>query len=229
MTNLLIATPIRAAQLEGAAVSYGYHRAMCALRNAMPVETIGPECAYATDAVRGRNRMAAIALQEYHDWTHILWWDDDEWPSDVSIVPLMIGTGAQLIGAPYTNKSQPLRWVHQLLDPCPKDDGCQLLVRSLGFGFTVATRECMQKMYDAARKYTDWPVRRKVANMFLPTYDDIGGGPDTEDQALLSEDFSFCKRWRDMGGVVTLYTGPGVVYHAGPHAYSCLEMPGGTK
>jgi hypothetical protein len=204
MTNLLIATPIRAAQLEGAAVSYGYHRAMCALRHAMPVETIGPECAYATDAVRGRNRMAAIALQEYHDWTHILWWDDDEWPSDVSIVPLMIGTGAQLIGAPYTNKSQPLRWVHQLLD-------------------------CMQKMYDVARKYTDWPVRRKVANMFLPSYDDIGGGPDTEDYALLSEDFSFCKRWREMGGKVTLYTGPGVVYHAGPHAYSCLEMPGGTK
>lgn len=40
------------------------------------------------------------------------------------------------------------------------------------------------------------------------------------DRVLHSEDYSFCNRWRDMGGKIHLYLGPGSpVHHHGSHVY----------
>jgi hypothetical protein len=49
-----------------------------------------------------------------------------------------------------------------------------------------------------------------------------------EDQALLSEDYSFCLRWRRLGGRVYVYARGGIIHHAGVHDWTAREMPGGV-
>jgi hypothetical protein len=67
-----------------------------------------------------------------------------------------------------------------------------------------------------------------VPNIFGQLYDRVTDSPDPEDEVLLSEDYSFCKRWRDLGGKVLLYTRAGVVRHAGYYAWSARDFPGAS-
>jgi hypothetical protein len=81
-------------------------------------------------------------------------------------------------------------------------------------------------MSDAARKYTDIPNPHRVANIFGQLYERLTPGNDQEEECLLSEDYSFCKRWRDMGGKIQLFTRAGIIFHAGSHAWSAREKEG---
>lgn len=182
------------------------------------------------DPIRARNRLAAMVLQEpsLAQVTHVLWLDDDQWADDPGIVQRMLDTGEHLIGAPYTGKQHPVQPVPVLLDS-RTPQGELLEVRGLGFGFTLTSRACLEKMTATARIYTDHPDARKVGNLFGQLYDQVVIGSDSSDaDMLLSEDLSFCKRWRDLGGRVVMYTGPGVVLHAGPHAFSIMDMQNHT-
>ena len=116
--------------------------------------------------------------------------------------------------------------------PDQEQIGDLLPVRGCGFGFTMTSRACLDKMWVACRKYRDPRrdgTRPKVADMFGQVYEFLQGDPsDLEDMTLMSEDFSFCKRWRDLGGTVQLYVKGGVLMHAGGHCWSAREMPGGV-
>ena len=46
---------------------------------------------------------------------YVIWLDDDNWCDDVVIIPEMLALGIDVVSAPYTNKRQPQRWVHQHL------------------------------------------------------------------------------------------------------------------
>lgn len=225
--TLLIATPVRASEMMSASVSVGYSESVRALARELPIDTIDAALMFSTDIVRARNRAAAIALREWPKMSHVLWWDDDQWPEDRTIVSEMLATGADVIGAPYTNKKLPLKWVHQELSG-QEPSGGLLEVRYLGFGFTMTSRACLERMMLAARIYTDHPHERRVGNMFGQLYESPEGSTDPADDGLLSEDYSFCKRWREMGGRVMLYCRAGLLMHAGAHAWSAAEMPGGV-
>lgn len=223
--KLVIATPVGGAELWSAQVSVGYAESVRALSKEMPIEAVVD---FSDDVVRSRNRVSAIVLRDFPASTHVLWWDSDEWPEDRRIVGEMIATGEHVIGAPYTNKKQPMRWVHQPSPGATVDaNGC-IDARAVGFGFTITTTECLRRMTAAARIYTDWPNRQRVANLFGQLYEaPVPGGPE-EDDMLLSEDFSFCRRWRDLLGRVAIYTRAGIIRHVGQHAWSAHEMPGGV-
>lgn len=228
--RLLIATPVRGSELNATLVTTGYSESVRMLARMMPVGTLPATLTFGADNIRARNRVVAKVLRDAPAVTHVLWWDDDQWPEDLNIVQAMLDTGEDVVGAPYTNKKQPLHWVHQLLGDGRELDARRLLeVRAVGFGFTITTRACLERMWACSRKYTDLPNPHKCANMFGQLFDRLlpGPGTDPEEETLLSEDFSFCKRWRDLGGKIWVYGGPGnLIDHAGMHAWNAREMAG---
>lgn len=220
---LVVATPVDAGEIWSARVSLGYSENLRMLSHEIE---IGSVVAYARDVVRARNHAVFRILREFPAMTHTLWWDEDNWPEERRIVTEMIDSGYNVIGAPYTSKKQPLRWIHQHLDPVPPIVNGSLEVRSVGLGFTMMTRWCLEHMVAKHRRYREWPSEDRVANIFGHLYEGPEGCAE-EDEALRSEDFSFCKRWRALGGRVMLKTDAGIVYHAGPHGWSAREMRGG--
>jgi hypothetical protein len=226
---LLIATPVRGAAPLSGDVKFGYAESRARLAQMMPVSFMPTSVGFSCDIVRARNRIAAYVLRELPDVDRVFWWDDDVWPEDLRLVQRMIDTGEDLIGLPYTNKKTPIRWVHQFLNERPQVRDNLLEVRGVGFGLTLTSRRCLEKLSASARQYTDHPNPHKIANLFGQLYDPpIEGSAESEDDMLLSEDFSFCKRWRALGGKVLIYAGAGnMTTHAGPYGFSARDMPGG--
>jgi hypothetical protein len=216
--TLLIATPVRGAELGAATVALGYAEQRAALMSIMPAQG---RIVFSLDVVRARNRAAAQVLTEpgLAGVTHVLWWDDDEWPADVRIVRNMMDFDLPLVGAAYTRKRRPTRWVHQeWADGSVPDERGLLDVRSVGMGFTLTSRACLEAMAKDAEWYWDAPTPRECPNLFGQLYDDMDGR-----RVLLSEDFSFCKRWRENhGGKVYAYDVE--MFHAGSHAWSVADM-----
>ena len=230
--RLVLATPVRAAELLAASVSLGYAEMVARLHRTIPCEVLDGSITFAADIVRGRNRIAAKVLRELPDVTHVLWVDDDNWCDDVAVIPEMLALGVDVVSAPYTNKRTPLRWIHQHLTPPALMQGDLLEVSGVGFGFTLTSVEALRRLSADARKYTDHPNPHRVANLFGHLYhhpaQDRGELVPDGEQALLSEDFSFCLRWRRTGGKVYIYARGGVIHHAGAHDFTAREMPGGV-
>jgi len=88
-------------------------------------------------------------------------------------------------------------------------------ISAMGLGCALISRACLQKMTaNAYRRGQAFDDRPHGASDTADLFGFLPGKPDeTGDyrgfSPLLSEDFSFCKRWRDMGGKVQLYVGPG--------------------
>ena len=173
------------------------------------------------------------------DVDNVLWWDDDLWPSHPTpLVRAMLDTGLDLVSAPYTTKTSPARWAHNPLrgeDDIPIENGC-IRVRSVGFGFVITSRKCLETISAASFLSTD-PVhraythvaatdaRRKVGNLFGHVLEQIDDDP--EEEMLVAEDRAFCKRWRDLGGTVNVYAGPfNMTSHGGAFAFDARMLPG---
>jgi hypothetical protein len=221
--TLLIATPVRGAELGAATVALGYAEQRAALMGVVPSHA---RLAFSLDVVRARNRVVSMLLREpdLAGVTHVLWWDDDQWPEDVRIVPEMMALDLPIVAAPYTNKRQPMRWIHQAWgDGRVTDERGLLEVRGVGMGFTLTSRACLETMAKDAEWYWDAPTPRECPNLFGQVYDEFDGR-----RVLLSEDFSFCKRWREQhAGKVYVYGNAGLMYHSGAHAWNAAEM--GTR
>jgi hypothetical protein len=221
--TLIIASPVDGADVWSADVKLGWAENIRALSHEMQVESV---VAYAQDVVRARNRLVDFILRERPSMTHVLWWDTDQWPENRGIVQNMIETGEDFVAAPYTNKRAPVRWIHQLLDPCPLAARELQEVRNAGFGFTMTSRKCLETMTRAARCYTDHPHKHVIANLFGQVYEPAHKGGDDSEDMLLSEDFSFCSRWRALGGKVMLLTKGGAIVHSGSYGFTAREIPG---
>jgi hypothetical protein len=233
MSKLLVATPFRGAGYWASDVKLGYAESLRLLSTQL--DYFPPTVQFSEDVVNARNRIAAAVLREHPDVTHVLWWDDDCWPGDVGIVRKMIESGLDVVACSYTNKSHPVRWVHEVDALALRAwDGASEYVpaRSVGFGFTITSRDCLEQMAaytrrigGDSREYWDYTPRGKflTPNLFGKLYERMPDG----DESLRGEDYSFCRRWRDMGGKIWLYNGPGnLVTHAGPYGFSAADMPG---
>ena len=224
MSILCIATPIDGASLRASKVSLGFADQRQALSHVMPTAVIYE---FAKDVVRARNRAVARALQENATWTHMLWWDEDMWPEDVGIVQHMINRDVDVVGAPYTNKMRPLRFTHEPLRPEGAFGNGVQEVRKVGLGFTLVKRSCLEALTATTRKYRDWPHELKCANMFGQLYEapyEREEYTPEDEEALLSEDYSFCARWRRAGGKIHILTGHHRIFHAGYHGFSEDEI-----
>ena len=226
--RIAVATPVRGTRLM-APVTVGYSESLRKLSRRMQVDEIAAAITFGADVVRARNRIAALVLREFPKITHVLWWDDDEWPEDVDIVGRMIATGEDFIAAPYTNKVPPIRWHHQSKTPRELDARGLLEVDYCALGFTLTSISCLRKVAMCSRRYTDYraddPNPKVVANMFGQLY----CGPGDETDSLLSEDYSFCERWCGLGGRIWIDGRAGnIVEHVGQKASSARDMVGGV-
>lgn len=214
-SRLVIATPVDGNQHTGV-VHAGYSVALAKLlRDNHGLEALPAHLMFSCDIVRARNRAAWKILCDMPVCTHVLWWDSDVIPRDLSIVGRMLATGEDVIGAPYLRKADPPMFTHM---GEPDENGW---VRGVGFGFTITSVRCLKMMASICPKYTDFLTDGRMLDdtpdIFDLTYDVHPSGK----RMKLSEDFSFCKRWRDLGGKVALYLGEGsILSHVGGKAYT---------
>lgn len=183
---------------------------------------------------RCRNVCAAwfMAHQEY---THLWWIDGDvSFPAGSGLSLLSVDKG--LVCAPYPKKRLPITYVTAVSDhsDIPVVDGL-LEVHHAGTGCMMIKREVFQSMrdkvphlYGEGLSFADGGIPEGKLQRFLDEYrgyfltelEDRGGKKNE-----LSEDYAFCKRWRELGGKVYLH--PGVdVNHFGAYTYSGRFMDG---
>jgi hypothetical protein len=188
---------------------------------------------FADDLVRARSRAVSYAL-ERKAWDWVLWWDDDVAPQDVSIVQRMVETaqrhGYDMLGAPYPRKRIPAKFPYKpIQQQSPIVNDC-VEVDLLAFGFMLTSRHCLQYMSDSyddiwfSDRHDDGPFRRIPALFSLvhgPEYVALNeSGESVLLRDLYSEDYSFCRRWRDIGGKVHMYVGNHTpLAHIGSCAY----------
>jgi hypothetical protein len=227
--RLLIATPVDGTSTT-AKVAYGYmvQREAMVRRGAL---TVAASFGFSDDIARARSRVAHVALARA-GWTHLLWWDDDVVPEDISIVSRMIATGHDVVGAPYPRKRIQAAFPYQPLESSRQTgtmhvEGDCAEVASLAFGFMLTTRAALERMTIAYESEWFTDVREdqppsEVVAMFRQVMTEtqiLPGGKRF--RTLLSEDYSFCHRWRAIGGTVQMYVGVGApLGHVGGHMFT---------
>jgi len=157
--------------------------------------------------------------------THLLFWDVDIEVTEPSIVRQMLGTGHDIVGGACPFRDPNGRVVCNLREEDKRsrrletdDFGC-VKVSEVGTGFLLMSRKAI--------------VRLCEAHPELQYFSDLPSGFDEPMWALfdtmivgkrfLSEDYFFCKLWRDLGGDVHVYV-PFEAAHWGKTAYRANFM-----
>ena len=147
---------------------------------------------------RGRNSLAAKFLAG--DSTHLMFIDADiQWCPE-HVVKLM-KADKEMVGGIYPAKTIPVKHVVNMIDNAETDLDSDLIeVGTMGTGFLLIKRSVFETMIDnGATKYND----------------DIGLGSEFDDYQYdffnctidssgryLTEDWSFCRKWRELGGKI---------------------------
>lgn len=238
MNKLVIATPVYG-KVESASVSYGYHAAASKFMRDPTVTFLEGRIFMNCDLVRARSRAVRMFLEG--DASHLLFWDSDVVPHDVNAIGAMMASGKDVIALPYPRKrvdwdkvSDHVRDETEMAE-LGRQSGSELeghstdwpirgatvkpvngMVRidHCGMGFTMIRREVLEKMISV---YPELRFRDNVDGTIHTTYALFQLMIDGPTGDLLSEDYSFCKRWRDMGGEIHLILDPAV--HIGEHAF----------
>lgn len=231
--RILIATPVDG-NPDTASVSLAYHSGVRAAEREMVAEVVPYALAFSDDLARARSRAVYYAL-ERDTWDYVLWWDDDVAVQNVSVIQHMVdrmqSDGHDVLGAPYPRKRILATFPYKPLDAALKSKRIEVKndcveVELLAFGFMLTSRACLQLMVDHYRE-SDWfsdgtPTdRREVVAVFRQVMTDKMSLPDGgRFRELYSEDYSFCHRWRAIGGKVQMYVGPGApLGHVGMHKF----------
>jgi len=241
MTKLAIATPIYG-RPETASVAFGYHTAVRSLERGGAV-VLGGDLLAAEDLVKARMRLAHGAMARDCDW--VLWWDSDVVPKDPSIVARMLACAVrndwEVIAAPYPRKSIPTAFPYRpsremlgiasreadgrIRVPLDVYDDC-VEIDAIGFGFVLMRTSVLRRMVEHYRDEL-WCVDTvngqhiEMVSLFSLLWTDpiqLPGGQRFREQ--LNEDYSWCVRWRRMGGRIFMYVGEGSpLAHVGSHVF----------
>lgn len=242
MSKIAIVTPVYGS-LESASVALGYHAKVCAMLRHPDVKQIDSRYFVNCDLVRARSRAVRMVLESPD--TDILFWDSDVVPHDIRVIEAMYASEKEVIGVPYPKKK--IRWDHmadhvrnedeqaemgrqtgaeleassldwpmRYLDDSVNStvDGPLRRVAELGMGFMMIRRGALEKMtqaYKAELTFLDAVDGKRVPTVALFQLMIEPGGE------LLSEDYSFCRRWSALGGDVWAFADPAV--HVGAHAF----------
>jgi hypothetical protein len=100
----------------------------------------------------------------------------------------------------------------------------------MGLGFTLVSRACCERMVAFYGRERTSAVDATETPTFLDTGRDGKPVPTValfqllvRDGLLLTDDYSFCERWRDIGGWIHMYAGPHKLQHVGAFAYGRTE------
>lgn len=187
---------------------------------------------YAEDVVRARNRLVAQAFESFGDFTHIIWWDVDQYVTDPTLITRMLNTGHDVIGTNYPRKRKTGERVGVPIEPrVVGPDGC-IEARAIGLGLAIMSRRALENVGRTSRVYTaknEDGSRLLCRDIFGHRFIDGDGdiaSIESDDDQLVSEDYSFCARWRSLGGRVWMMPSNGV-QHIGLHAFDGSVLPSG--
>jgi len=184
---------------------------------------------FSEDVVRARNRLAQTVL-DTTDATHVLWWDTDTFVPDVQgTLDAMLASGHDVIGAAYPRKRKPRATVGVPLAGAKPVNGI-VEMSAIGFGFTLTSRAALTYVGQFADDYIDVlsnGERVTTANSFGLAYRHLLGDnglceceqPCNGNVELVSEDYSWCLRWRKLGKKVFMLMPPSPLQHMGMHSY----------
>ena len=235
--KVIIATPIDG-RVATANVSFAYHTGVRQLERAGAV-ILKSDVLFTEDLARGRSMAVRIALALPIEWEWMLWWDEDVAVPDTTIVPRMIeaaeSAGYKILGAPYPRKRMPLCYPYKPIEEQHRAGSLKvehntIEAEFIPAGFMLTHRSALETM---VKKYADlWFTEYheesgqtfETVALFWPILSEPGvansGGTERRYRELYSEDFSFCIRWRRIGGKLGLYVGPGSpLAHIGRFAY----------
>ena len=157
------------------------------------------------------------------DATHILFVDHDM-RFEPELVLDMVAFDKPLVGTLYPMKTLPVKWTTSGLEGEQVIDRGFLKVEGVGFGVTLIRRDCVQSMLDVPglceietnlkRHSAGSMMEGQGCDRIIRAFDTVNL-PDRR----LSEDFSFCWRYRQAGGDVWAATHHRVV-HVGQYGYS---------
>jgi FkbM family methyltransferase len=167
---------------------------------------------------RARNSLMYEFLAS--DCTHVLFVDSDVLFTPQHIEQIMAWPDEfEIVGGCYPKRQNALEWcANSLENPPPKrPDGLQE-VKYVGTGFMRITRSCLEKVIAAVGPSIQYPVDcqpDRIEHHFFP--EGIWDFPNGT-RRLLSEDWAFCQRWRELGGKVWLDTNI-LLSHVGEATY----------
>ena len=157
---------------------------------------------------RARNSLVAMFLES--NYTDLFFIDADI-QFDPQSVLRMLTMDKPVIGGAYTVKQIPPRYTLSFcFDGDPDDrrlivDKGAIEVAEIGSGFLLIRREVLERMIEA---YPELKYNNDISSYpnkldpFFYTFFDTMLDPATH--RYLSEDYTFCRRWRDIGGKVWL-------------------------
>ena len=153
---------------------------------------------------RGRNSLVAKFLQFGTDAnppmtsTHLMFVDADIAFEPEEIIKLILAD-KDIAGGLYPKKALPISYVVNRI-PNAAQEGNLVQVANLGTGFMLIRREVIEKMI-AAMPDLHYQDSIGLAEKYSPfKYALFDTMIDETTKEYLSEDYTFCKRWRDLGG-----------------------------
>lgn len=164
---------------------------------------------------RARNTMVAKWMVDYPDSTHFMFID-----ADIGFEPhhilLLLSHDVDLIGGLYPLKTHPLKWCVNGLDGVA-DSNTLLEVSKTGTGFMIIKRHVFERLksHNQVLQYTnDIGLDKKYDAELYNYFETV-----VREGRYLSEDWTFCAQWRDLGGRV--YVDKRVMLrHSGSYVYS---------
>ena len=144
------------------------------------------------------SRGALFAAFVRSDCNTLVFVDDDVFWNPGALLQL-IDYPVDVVGGIYPKKQEPLAWPFKIeeKEEYPTDPETGLIeVLGLPGGFLKISKDCANKMIEAYPRQTLRSVSEHT--QFWPLFDPY----EMPDGNRLSEDFSFCQRWIDIGGKV---------------------------
>lgn len=160
--------------------------------------------------------------------THILFIDSDMgFPPE--LITDMIIFDEPLIGAIYPQRKLPLSWAGSGTGSTVTERrGDFMEVEGVGFGVTLIRRDCVEKMIEKYPELIDTrlhlhpageTLRQTGTNRLLRFFEKL----DLPERGIVSEDLSFCIRWRNCGGKVWAAIGHRIS-HVGPYDFAARYL-----
>ncbi len=231
-SHVFVATPC-----YGGVVAQGYMQSVIGLMRQAGTDGYDVTLALlGQDALITRSRNTLLAHFVASEATHILFIDGDI-SFDAALPGRLLATGKNVVAASYPLKTSywdvhsetrlragespataPLRYVGELCTGAhAAREGDLATATYVGTGFLLISRDAIRRMIDA------YPETRYRAIHAYSGMDDAEHERyalfdcmiDPRTQTYLSEDFTFCHRWRELGGQIWLDTRSALT-HTGP-------------
>jgi hypothetical protein len=166
---------------------------------------------------RARGSLTAKFLAFEPKSTHLMFVDADIGFEPEEIIKLVLAD-KDVIGGLYPKKALPISYVVNKA-PNSKTEGEMITVSNLGTGFLLIKRQVIETLIQRNPDlfYRDAIGLDERYSPFKYAIFDTMIDPATKE--YLSEDYVFCKRWRDIGGEVWAHLGI-TLRHAGYYSFT---------